>query len=237
MPVPGSSRVLGLDGCSGGWVGVVWDGDSQVEVVRAGLEQLEGLIDSIDRLAGVGIDVPIGTEQGRFRSVDAEAKKLLRERCGHARASSVFPTPPRAVLTTEPHPQATALCSKLTGRGISQQSYALRHRILYVEGVADRLGELVFEVHPEVSFSEMGGPGGPVFGKRSWNGQTERRELLNNTGIALPEKIDDEPIGKLPVDDILDAAAAAWSAARVVGGRAESLPSGAKRSDRRVIWY
>ena len=62
--------------------------------------------------------------------------------------------------------------------------------------------------------------------------------LLANEGIDLPEHLD-ELTGKAPPDDLLDAAAAAWSAWRCVRGRGEAL-SGSESvtplSERGVVW-
>jgi predicted RNase H-like nuclease len=49
-----------------------------------------------------------------------------------------------------------------------------------------------------------------------------RRELLASAGIALSDDLG--VAGRAAVDDVLDAAAAAWSARRVVMDEAISLP-------------
>jgi len=75
--------------------------------------------------------------------------------------------------------------------------------------------------------------------KKTWNGQMERRALLAAEGIELPDTLDD-PAGKIPPDDILDAAATAWTAWRCARGRANSLPNGTSRvsiADRGLIWF
>ena len=46
--------------------------------------------------------------------------------------------------------------ARLSGKGISAQSYALRVKILEVEAVAES-DTRVFEVQPEVSFRAMAG--------------------------------------------------------------------------------
>jgi predicted RNase H-like nuclease len=78
----------------------------------------------------------------------------------------------------------------------------------------------VVEVHPEASFREMAGaPLGA--NKKSYDGLMMRLELLEKGGIFLPKKLS---IGRVAVDDVLDAAAAAWTANRYAEGRAKSLP-------------
>ena len=54
----------------------------------------------------------------------------------------------------------------------------------------------------------------------------------------LPDQLEDA--GTVPPDDLLDAAAAAWTAWRVVRGKAEVLPESAMGCDinkRGVIWF
>lgn len=97
---------------------------------------------------------------------------------------------------------------------------------------------IVWEVHPEVSFQELAG--GPLrFAKKTWAGAELRKELLRSTGIELPAGLG--PAGEVAaVDDVLDAAAAAWSARRCAAGLARSLPDSPERfSDglSAAIWY
>jgi predicted RNase H-like nuclease len=85
------------------------------------------------------------------------------------------------------------------------------------------LCDRLFEVHPEISFAELNG-GPPVgAGKKTWNGQMARRALLAGEDIRLPDDL--AGAGVVPADDILDAAAAAWSARRIASGEASSMPS------------
>lgn len=89
-------------------------------------------------------------------------------------------------------------------------------------------------MHPEVSFRALARQ--PVaFAMTAWNGQAIRRRALGRAGIEPPEELDEA--GGVPVADVLDAAAAAWSARRYAQGRAASLPEGAQRGERQVIWY
>jgi len=74
--------------------------------------------------------------------------------------------------------------------------------------------------------------------KKSWNGQMERRRLLADAGIVLPDGLTGRA-GEVPVDDVLDAAAMAWTARRVADGVAIPLPSPPERIAGRdvAIWY
>ncbi|WP_240139168.1 DUF429 domain-containing protein [Streptomyces sp. MUM 178J] len=99
-------------------------------------------------------------------------------------------------------------------------------------------GGRLFEAHPEVSFWALAGktPLGPR--KKSWAGQMARRSLLEAAGVALPDALGEA--GRVPPDDVLDAAAAAWSAHRIAQGSASPLPDPPER-DRHgrpiAIWY
>ncbi len=57
--------------------------------------------------------------------------------------------------------------------------------------------------------------------KRTWNGLMERRRLLAAAGIELPA---DLPGCDAGADDVLDAAAVAWTAARKARGRGADAP-------------
>ena len=82
-------------------------------------------------------------------------------------------------------------------------------------------GNRAFEVHPEVSFAAMNGR--PLTArKKSWTGAMQRRALLEAEGIVLPDNLG--PAGAAGPDDVLDAAACAWTAMRVARKQATSLP-------------
>ena len=70
----------------------------------------------------------------------------------------------------------------------------------------------VYEVHPEVSFVALAGQHLEV-SKKQWNGHNARRALLAAHGILIPDDLGNT--GTVGADDVLDAAAAAWSAHRI----------------------
>lgn len=169
-----------------------------------------------------------------------EADRLAREFVG-PRRSSVFSVHPRAVIEAPTYAEARARSLRSCGRSISAQAYALRGRILEVDACLAAEAPLrgdtgrarVVEAHPEVSFRAMAGE--PLrYAKRTWNGQMRRRRLLADHGIHLPQSIPGEA-GRAPVDDVLDAAACAWTARRVARDEAGSFPEEPGRHG--VIWY
>ena len=135
----------------------------------------------------------------------------------------MFFTPPRPALTAPSHAEATRLARQLTGFGISQQSYALATRILEVDEWITNAPCRVVEVHPEVSFAALiGRPADAP--KKTWAGMVQRRSALTAEGIIVAEVTGEATI-RAAVDDMLDAAVAAWTARRVPhAGTAWSIP-------------
>ena len=158
----------------------------------------------------IGVDIPIGIPETE-RPADTAARKAVGPR-----ASSVFATPPRAALEAPTFAEAVERARAATGKGISQQSYGLRHRILEVDSFA-QTDERIIEVHPEVCFAELAGA--PLqTSKHTAGGLAERRRLLREAAIELPSA------PGVPEADLLDAGAAAWTARRYLRSEAVPLP-------------
>jgi predicted RNase H-like nuclease len=212
--------VVGVDACRQGWVAVLAeDGDF---VASAIAPTFADLLASLPEAVAVGVDIPIGLPSEGPRAADVAARAFVGPR-----RSSVFPTPTHAALNAASYAEA-----RIVSPSLSAQSFAMGKKILEVDAY---LEERIFEVHPEVSFAALAGSH-LRFPKRSWNGQHERRRLLADAGLVLPERLD---AGHAPVDDVLDAAAAAWSAGRKAAGRAKTLPEDPPSQDGRIvaIWY
>lgn len=174
----------------------------------------------------IGIDTPIGLPHGgERRPADQEARDFVDKR-----RNSVFFTPSAEVLDQATLSEANALARKHDWAGITAQAFALKDRIQEVEPLA-AADERIWEVHPEVSFAEA--RGGPLeWPKSSWNGRAQRRRILADQGIVLPDDLG--PGGAAGVADVLDAAIAAWSACRIAEGRGRSFPVGSQRIG--AIW-
>ena len=211
-------RVAGVDMATGGWAVVLLEGDRVVDAFRC-----EVFADALALDAQVvGVDVPIGLPEREPRPADAAARRFVG-----ARSSSVFATPPRAVLEASTYAQARAVAIEMTGKSLSAQSYALARRTLEVDEYA-RADERIIEVHPEVSFRELAT--GPLDSKRSSHGLAQRRAALADAGIEVPEHVP-----RLREPDLLDATAAAWTAARYARGEAKPLPE-THRGRSGAIW-
>lgn len=214
--------MLGVDVSAGGWVGLAWAGGEQLwPYLAPTLAELVSGARADGPLAVVAVDIPIGLPDDSVRAAD----RLAREQLG-PRRSSVFETPVRAALEAPDHAAAVAANRAATGRGVSVQAYGLRHRVLEVDSWlrAEVAGDRppVYEAHPEVSFRHMAGAPLPD-GKRRWAGAEHRRMLLAREGIFVAGSLG-EAGRHAGVDDVLDAGACAWTAARLLAGDARSLP-------------
>ncbi|HSH59636.1 MAG TPA: DUF429 domain-containing protein [Acidimicrobiales bacterium] len=207
--------VLGVDGCKSGWVAVALSGGKGPEAHY--LPTIDALGSLSANADAVAIDIPIGLPANGPRDSDLLAREFLG-----VRRNSVFLTPVREALEADTHAQATQAGMARTGTGISRQAYALRNKILEVERWLPQSPFPVYEVHPEVSFAVMLGTPARA-GKKTWAGMVERRNTLEAAGISLHD-IDGEATVRAAVDDMLDAAAAAWTAGRIASGTARSFP-------------
>ncbi len=208
--------MLGVDGCRDGWVGIVPGGDAPRGYAAADLPTLLTLVEADGALVRVGIDIPLGLADEGWRDADGLAAALLGPR-----RASIFRTPVRASLTAPDHATGVGISRARSGAGFSIQAWGLRTKVLEVDAVV-RAGEArVFEVHPEVSFTALAGQP-PAYAKKTWAGQRERLALLASAGIDLGRLVGD--VGLAAPDDVVDAAACAWTALRLAEGTAASLP-------------
>lgn len=212
-------RVLGVDACRKGWAGVLLEEDGTTDGVF--LEDLAAVDDlGVD---GVGVDIPIGLGTDHQRTADLAARSFL----GRRRAS-IFITPIRAAFAESSHGAASAVNREVTGSGISIQAWGLRQKVLEADRWARASHHDLWEVHPEVAFAVL--LGAPAeHPKKTWAGQQQRRAALADAGIHLD---DVGEVGALAAaDDVLDAAAVAWSTRRLVRGEGQSWPDPPERYD------
>lgn len=208
-------KVAGVDGTKGGWVAIVLE-DGRFFSDRV-LRPVETDFAQVAEAIVIAIDVPIGFGP---RKADSAARAVLT-----GAASAVFTTPSRAILEAPFGP----------GLGVSAQAHALGNRILHVTQLA-RSDSRFREVHPEVSFRAMNDNRPLRNRKKSAGGALERVEILRRHGIEL-ERL--EEARTAPLDDVLDAAAAAWSAQRIAMSTAQSLPNPPEVVEGRpiAIWF
>jgi predicted RNase H-like nuclease len=202
-------KALGLDACRGKWLAIALDGGCFEEARLA--SDAAALLTAWSDAAAIGVDIPIGLPDTPLREADRAARQFVGER-----RSSVFATFPSVVLDAPTYEEAKTICVERGWPKPSIQSYGMRHRISEIAHLA-AADERVVEVHPEVSFREL--LGRTLSPKRTGAGGSERRLALTEAGIDLPDL-------SYPLDDVLDAAVAAWSAMRYAHGEALPLPHG-----------
>lgn len=218
--------VAGVDAAKGGWVmatTATTPGSPVAFSVWPSFADVWAEAKSQGLLA-VGVDMPIGLPGRDLRRSDIEARELLGPR-----RSSLFWTPPLCALDAADHAEANRLSRESTNRGLSIQAFHLLPKVREVRAVltpddlAPEARPQAAEVHPETSFAVLAGE--PMsMSKRQSVGQAERMAALapefGNLRTAPPS------LPGATLDDLLDAAAAAWTARRMAAGTAMILGPG-----------
>ncbi|MGI9384743.1 MAG: DUF429 domain-containing protein [Methyloligellaceae bacterium] len=220
--------VAGVDGCPAGWVAVCWDG---IEAHVALCAEFTMVLDLPEAPGIVAVDIPIGlpeqAERGG-RACDVEARAGLGDR-----QSAVFAVPARAALAERDYARACAVALEHSEppRKISKQCFNLFPKIREVDALmTPALQERVFECHPEAAFRAMNGarplPEPKKVKSRPYDpGLDLRRRLLEHQGFPADFlRAVHLPRSKAGPDDILDACACAWTAARIARGAATRVP-------------
>ena len=248
----GSGRVGGVDGAPGGWVLATTGVANGSEVEFSLWATFEELWEEADQqaLVVVGIDLPIGLPEGARRSADVEVSALLgprrsslfwsppaaaldakdygdanrasREHLGMGLAKQAFNLLPkirevRAALTPADFevgavPRAAEVHPEL--------SFAVMAATLRTAETFDRS-------HSPILYEEQATASEPLqHPKRYQAGIAERLTLLSSCYARITESAVLEPLVGPPhptLDDLLDAAAAAWTARRIAAGNAAHL--------------
>jgi predicted RNase H-like nuclease len=223
--------VLGVDGWRGRWVGALLNGRA---VTLMTLDDVTAVL-AVPDVEVVAIDMPIGLPDNRSRVCDDEARRLLS---GTGAASSVFPTPVRAVLGTDDYAVARTLSRAATDppRAPSAQAFQL---VRAIRALDDALGDPpldhVREVHPELAFRALD--------DRVRDAKVTARGLAQRlTALRRAMDVDQAMLSappRVPAVDALDACAAAWSALRIAAGVAEGVGDGtrdARGRPMRISW-
>jgi predicted RNase H-like nuclease len=248
-------HVVGVDGCPGGWIAVVWETETGALTPRFH-PTFQDTLTSYPNAAAIGIDIPIGLrDDGRPRGCDATARKCL----GWPRSASVFPAPQRRLLAYKTYVEALEASRRHFCKGISQQAFGIFPKVKEVDGeMRPELQRRVIEVHPEVSFQALARRKlkyGKKYSKKAPEGFEERRKLLLTVfgedsvrsvdeikailhrflqqaqhealaGNKKPPKRSGSP------DDYLDAVVAAWTAHRWAEGKASRMPAETETDER-----
>lgn len=205
---------IGIDGCKAGWFAVglnpagAWRFDVHHDFAAVWDNYLEASIILVDIPIGLVSSGPAG------RQCDAIARRLLRPH----RTASVFTPPARPALDALDHRAASALNKKLTGRGISIQSWHIGPKIRQVDRLLRKDKEArskVREVHPELLFWALNGRRAMANRKSRLVGYHERLAVLKRV-FSPSAQIAEAAVScyrrsEVARDDILDALAAAVS--------------------------
>lgn len=213
-----SARVLGVDACKRGWIAIAVEGGITGAYVAEDIQALAAMAQADGPLEVVAIDMPIGLPDRGHRQADVLARAAIGPLW-----PSVFMTPVREAVMAADHATASAISRELTGQGISIQAFGLKPKLLQVEQWVRQTPVRVVEIHPEVCFARLAG--GPLAARKSsWAGAERRRALLAGAGITLAGDLG-RAGASAAVDDVLDAAVAAWAARQVLLGHAQPIPS------------
>jgi predicted RNase H-like nuclease len=221
--------VLGVDGWRGRWIGALLDGHA---VTLLHLADVRAVL-AVPEVELVAIDMPIGLSETGARACDVQARGLLI-----GAASSVFPTPVRAVLATDDYAEARKLSRAATDppRAPSAQAFQLVRAIRSLdEALGDPPSDRVVEVHPELAFRALDAA---VRDRKGTARGTVQRLRALRAVMDVEDALADAPPG-IPVIDALDACAAAWSARRLADGRGECVGDGSTDSrgrPMRICW-
>jgi predicted RNase H-like nuclease len=225
-----SVTAVGIDACKKGWIVVALDPDRPTAHF---IPSISALVDAVPDVTTIAIDIPIGLPDVGQRVADQLAYDLLGPR-----RKSVFFVPVRGALETDDFDLANRISRESSNNGVSKQAHSLRKKILEVDKWLKSAPCQVKEIHPEVSFFAM--LGGPLeYSKRTWAGMNLRRAALRDEGIDL-DRLVDFTGESASVDDVLDAAAAAWSAQRIERGTQGCLPDPPEigpRGELQAIWF
>ena len=219
---PAGDFVTGLDACAGGWVAVTLPPSALGERPAAVAPSIavSPTLDGLPLTGVVGIDMPLGLLADGWREADALARRALGRR-----GVTVFAIPPRPVWQQPTYAEANRTCRELTGKGLSAQTWGLRGKLLEADAYRRKSPARLYEVHPELAFAALAGA--PIAAsKHTPAGLATRRKLLARAGLTLPAKV-----AGAAENDLLDAAAVAWSARRIAAGHAITLTNPAQRAD------
>jgi len=200
--------VAGVDGCRAGWV-----------AFKVELPSLATSVDLVDvpkmpnsrptDLLSLAIDIPIGLLDCS-RACDKAARKLL----GQPRGTSVFAAPCRLALAATTHASASQINREKTGRGLSQQAFGIIPKVKQVDdAISSDSQRWAFEVHPEVCFWALNRRRPMAHNKKTKEGAAERIALVRRLFPDIDRHLANRP-PHVGADDLLDAAAAAWTALR-----------------------
>lgn len=206
---------------------VTWTGHPSVTPGISLIPNIGTALASAARI--VAVDMPIGLPQLSGRACERETRARLGDR-----QSSVFAVPSRAAVMQDDYFASCRVNLENSDppRKVSKQCFMLFPKIREIDAViTPGLQSRIWEVHPELCFWAMNG-GQPVplakkiKSRPNPGGMALRRDLLARSGFPIDRlQHPSWPKSQVAEDDILDACACAWSAARIARSEHISLPA------------
>jgi len=213
MNIGSNNRVMGVDGCSAGWIAILYDPKTK-DVNWQFSESVHELAN--EDVCLLGIDIPIISRENEPRR---ESDHLARELLGPKR-SSVFFAPSRvgaqSFLQGKSYEETNELLEQSGEHKLSKQTWCIMPKISQVDEYLlsqDSLdNQRIFELHPELIYHMLHqntsrNPEYLLDKKRTETGRNERIRML----VKFLER--DKIMGLLEVvprkiaqpDDVLDA--------------------------------
>ena len=211
---------VGVDGCKAGWLCFTVDLHNYETDFHI-LPHFADVLVDFKCADVVAVDIPIGLPQCGARACDIEARKRL----GKSRRNSVFPAPIRPILCATTYERACQKSLRIGGKKISKQAFGILAKVREVDQVTSPgLQNWVYEVHPELCFCALNNGKAMQFRKHSASGREERLKLLSDPFPQIRTHLNELDRKLAGPDDLLDAAAAAWTAVRIGKKQAVHLP-------------
>jgi predicted RNase H-like nuclease len=224
-PVRGAQlpyRLLaGVVPCPGGWLAATAKVQG-VTIVPEEPHVFQRFIDVLDYKPAyqvIGLFAPVGLLDDvvpKGRTCERDARKLL----GLPRASAIASAPPRAALAATTYADAAVA----SGGHLNPVCWRQMAKIAEVDAaIAPYWQRSVFEVHPELTFYQLGEDRPVRYSKHTGAGRVERRALLAG---RLPgvERILEAQLARVSEAHLLDAAACLWTARRILSRGINRLP-------------
>jgi predicted RNase H-like nuclease len=205
--------VIGIDGYRNGWCCCTFDEVAKIELFPS----ISKIIKSYSSIESIFIDIPIGLSSRKIhRSIDSK----IRENLPIKNKSSVFTPPCRKALEAQSYQEGNQLNKKITGKGISIQSWNIGPKIKEVDTfllVEKKAQKFIHESHPELCFLSFNNFNPILFNKKTIEGYELRLKIIKNhipnADQLIYDTIDKNP-STVKKDDILDAMILAISATK-----------------------
>lgn len=205
--------LIGIDGTSSGWIASIGSSKNKCISAITFSEKLDKILSDYPNSVVV-IDMPIELNNNSYsRECDVLAKRYL----GKSFQSSIFIPPLKRVLECTDYQAANMLSKKITGKGLSKQSWNLKSKIIEVQGIS-KLSNKIYEGHPECSFKMLKNETLKAK-KKSVSGIFERLGILKKAGLdPLSISLYLESTPGVKIDDVLDSMVLFITASRIYEG-------------------